>query len=112
GVISLFRDVVPVVVTALGVTLYVVLGAYVTYSGAKLWGSNLLLSHYWYLSSPNSLRALEFYASELSAQRDYERVSQLLEEGVRRHPDSVALLLDQAIINCDSGNYVFDADLI
>ena len=89
------------------IVFYICLFAFISFNSSTLWGSNIRLASSWYLGNMDSLRAAQFYASELYSMGSYDSAKSVLEASEKIHTDSLAIPISLAIINCGSSSYEF-----
>lgn len=87
---------------------YLLVSLFVTFNSAALWGNSLALAKVWHTNNPGSVRALQFLAFEFHQNGDTEKAEQLIEQGIDRFPDSLALPLTNALIKCGRAGFRFN----
>lgn len=89
---------------------YLLLFAYISYTGAALWGDSKQLAGYWYKRNLESVRAAQFYASELHRSGAFEEARVVLVKGYEKNPGSLALLLTRDLLDCRAESGKFDSE--
>lgn len=85
---------------ALGGILLIFLLALMTRHNADLWGKPELQTAIWYHDNPSSLRTTLSYANLLLEKGDFDKLTKVLESGIRNNPDSLILRVSQRYVRC------------
>jgi hypothetical protein len=80
--------------------LLLVLLAVLTRHNAALWSQPELQAAMWYHDNPGSLRSTLAYGNLLLQKGEYDKLQDLLREGARRHPNSLAIVVSQRYVRC------------